>query len=145
MLALTLIKAVFCFANANCFLKLKFRRVSQKSSRGTIIGGTAFGLKWYILEYCSNIWIDSLILFSTDTGENVQKWTRVFSIRRWVILVARTRQKKQENNVVALRSLLNVFACTQVSSPRLYRLIFDPVETKVEAYSVCDKCQFPIN
>ena len=25
---------------------------------------------------------------STDTGENVQKWTRVFSTRRWVILVA---------------------------------------------------------
>ena len=25
----------------------------------------------------------------TDRGENVQKWTRVFSSRRWVILVDR--------------------------------------------------------
>ena len=38
------------------------------------------------------------------------------------MLVARTRRKKKENNVVALRSFLNVFACGQVSSPRLYRL-----------------------
>ena len=30
--------------------------------------------------------------------------------------------EKKENSVVALRSLLNVFACGQVSSPRLYRL-----------------------
>ena len=59
----------------------------------------------------------------TDTGENVLKWTPVFSTRRWVILVARTRrQKREENSVVALLSLLNVFACGQVSSPRLYRL-----------------------
>ena len=58
----------------------------------------------------------------TDTGANVRKWTRVFSTQRWVILVARTRRKKkEENSVVALRSLLNVFACGQVSSPRLYR------------------------
>ena len=47
----------------------------------------------------------------TDTGENVQKWTRVLSTRRWVILVARTRRKKTK-----------VFAYGQVSSPRLYRL-----------------------
>ena len=32
-------------------------------------------------------------------------------------------EKKEENSVVALRSLLNVFACGQLSSPRLYRLI----------------------
>ena len=31
-------------------------------------------------------------------------------------------EKKEENSVVALRSLLNVFACGQVSSLRLYRL-----------------------
>ena len=31
-------------------------------------------------------------------------------------------KKREENSVVALRSLLNVFACGQVSSPRLYRL-----------------------
>ena len=37
--------------------------------------------------------------FLTDTGEFVQKWTRVFSTRRWVILVARTRRKKEENSV----------------------------------------------
>ena len=37
----------------------------------------------------------------TDTGENVQKWTRVFSTRRWVILVARTRRKKREEYSVS--------------------------------------------
>ena len=31
-------------------------------------------------------------------------------------------EKREENSVVALRSLLNLFACGQVSSPRLYRL-----------------------
>ena len=31
----------------------------------------------------------------TDTGENVQKWTRIFSTQRSVILVARTRRKKR--------------------------------------------------
>ena len=67
--------------------------------------------------------IDDINNFLTYTGENVQKWTRVFSTRRWVILVARTRRKKrEENSVVALRPLLNVFAGGQVSSPRLYRL-----------------------
>ena len=55
----------------------------------------------------------------TDTGENVQKWTRVFSTRLWVILVARTRRKKQKKIVCPL---LDVFAYGQVSSPRLYRL-----------------------
>ena len=55
----------------------------------------------------------------TDTGENVQKWTRVFSTRLLVILVARTHRKK-ENKIAC--PLLNVFACEQVSSPRLYRL-----------------------
>ena len=30
-----------------------------------------------------------------NTGENVQKWTRVFSTRRWVILVTRMRRKKR--------------------------------------------------
>ena len=31
-------------------------------------------------------------------------------------------EKREENSVVALRSLLNIFACEQVSSTRLYRL-----------------------
>ena len=31
-------------------------------------------------------------------------------------------EKREENSMVALRSLLNVFACGQVSCPRLYRL-----------------------
>ena len=55
----------------------------------------------------------------TDTGENVQKWTRVFSTRRWVILVARTRRKKERKIACPL---LDAFACAQVSRPRLYRL-----------------------
>ena len=40
--------------------------------------------------------IISQIRTLTDTGENVQKWTRVFSTRRWVRLVARTRRKKRK-------------------------------------------------
>ena len=55
----------------------------------------------------------------TDTRENVQKWTRVFSTGRWVILVARTRRKKREENSV---STFGRFRCGQVLSPRLYRL-----------------------
>ena len=35
-------------------------------------------------------------LYLTDTGENVQKWTRGFSTRRWVILVARKRRKRRK-------------------------------------------------
>ena len=42
----------------------------------------------------------------TDTGENVQKWTRVF-------------KKKKKKTC----PLLDVFACGQVLSSRLYRLI----------------------
>ena len=55
----------------------------------------------------------------TDTGENGQKWTRVFSshTRR-----SDASEKREENSVVALRSLLIIFACGKVSSPRLYRL-----------------------
>ena len=33
-----------------------------------------------------------------DPGEFAPKWTRVFTTRRWVILVARTRRKKIEEN-----------------------------------------------
>ena len=29
--------------------------------------------------------------YLTDTGENFQKWTQVFSTRRWVILVGKKR------------------------------------------------------
>ena len=32
----------------------------------------------------------------SNTGESVQKWTRIFSTRRWVIFVARTRRKKKK-------------------------------------------------
>ena len=55
----------------------------------------------------------------TDIGENVQKWTRVFLTRRWVILVTRTRRKKEKKIACPL---LDVFAYGQISSPRLYRL-----------------------
>ena len=55
----------------------------------------------------------------TNTGENVQKWTRVFSTRCWVILVAWTRRKKEKEIACPL---LDVFAFEQVSSHHLYRL-----------------------
>ena len=41
------------------------------------------------------LWREAGGPFLTDTGENVQKWTRVFSTRRWVIHVARARRKKR--------------------------------------------------
>ena len=45
-------------------------------------------------------WIYSYgVLMLTDTDENVQKWTRVVSTRRWVILVARSCLKREEKNV----------------------------------------------
>ena len=46
--------------------------------------------------------------------------------------------KKEENSVVALRSLLNVFACGQVSSPRLYRLIHDQNNVYIFCLSIGD-------
>ena len=58
----------------------------------------------------------------TDTGEKVQKWTRLFPTRRWVILVARMRREKKKKIACPL---LDVFACGQVSSPRLYRVILN--------------------
>ena len=51
----------------------------------------------------------------TDTGENVAK-----SGREYFRLGARTRRKKEKKIAC---SLLDVFACGQVSSPRLYRFI----------------------
>ena len=53
--------------------------------------------------YCCKIlqyWFMRLRQLLTDTGEKVQRWTRVFSTRRWVILVARTRRKKREEKSV---------------------------------------------
>ena len=44
--------------------------------------------------YCQDF---SWHLVLTDTDKNVQKWTRVFSTRRWVILVA--RKKREEKSV----------------------------------------------
>ena len=80
----------------NLLFDLQFNIVEMK----TIFDG----YKWYL----------------SDTGENVQKWTRVFSTRRWAILVARTGRKKEYKIACPL---LDVFACGQVSRPRLYRLI----------------------
>ena len=68
-----------------------------------------------------NLKKNSFKIYLADTSENVQKWTRVFSTRRWVILVARTRRRKEKK---IARPLLDVFACGQLSSPRLYRLIW---------------------
>ena len=56
----------------------------------------------------------------TDTGENVQKWTRVFATRRWLSYSSLGRVGKKETKIE--RPILDVFACGQVSSPRLYRL-----------------------
>ena len=91
---------------------------------------SAFAMTWtLILVMMVNAWsvqlgIEKLYFFSknvalTDTRENVQKWTRVFSTRRWVILVARPRRKKEKKIAFPL---LDVFACGQFSSPRLFRL-----------------------
>ena len=43
-------------------------------------------------------WDFLTLKYLTDAGEKVQKWTRLISTRRWVILVARTRRKKKEEN-----------------------------------------------
>ena len=49
----------------------------------------------------NEIHVICIIRIITDTGENVQKWTRVFSTRRWVLLVARTCRKKGGENSVS--------------------------------------------
>ena len=56
---------------------------------------------WYFL---SNFWLNLKLLVGffnikthlTDTGDYVQKWTRIFSTRRWDIFVARTLRKKEK-------------------------------------------------
>ena len=54
----------------------------------------------------------------TDTGENVQKWTRVF----FDSALSHTRRSvASEKKKKIACPLLDVFACGQVSSPRLYR------------------------
>ena len=62
------------------------------------------------------------ILPLTDTGENVQKWTRIFRLGAKSYLSLRRVGKKRRKYS---RPLLNVFACAQVSSPRLCRLIIN--------------------
>ena len=68
-----------------------------------------------------NLRVRVMFVGLTDTGEKVQKWARVFSTRRWVILVARTRRKNREEN--------------SMSTFRRFRLwtIFDssPVSVKI--------------
>ena len=54
----------------------------------------------------------------TDTGENVKKWTRVFFDSA---LSHPRRSDASERKKIAC-PLLDVFACGQVSSPRLYGL-----------------------
>ena len=59
----------------------------------------------------------------TDTGDNVQKWTRVFSTRRWVILVARTRRKQREENSVSTFGRFRLWTSFE-SSPLSVNLIW---------------------
>ena len=65
----------------------------------------------------------------TDTGENVQKWTRVFSTRCWVILVARTRRKKREENSVSTFGRFRLWTFFESS----------PVSVKGMNHTVCHK------
>ena len=77
-----------------------------------------FVIKSYVrnqLHPSSNRWIDwprhkplqrflneqiTFIKILTDTGEFAPKWARVSSTRRWIILVAQTRRKEEENTHV---------------------------------------------
>ena len=63
---------------------------------------------------------------STDTGENVKKWTRVFSTRRWVILVARTRRKKRRKILVSTFGRFRLWTSFESSpvSVSLYSPVF---------------------
>ena len=63
---------------------------------------------------------DSKISGLTDTGEKVQKWTRVF----FDSALSHTRRSdaSEKRRRKYSRPLLAKFACGQVSSPRLYRL-----------------------
>ena len=65
-------------------------------------------------------------------GETVQKWTRAFSTRRWVILVARTRRKKREENSVSTFGRFRL--CTSLeSSPVSVNSLF-PMCTKISIF-----------
>ena len=52
-------------------------------------------------------------------------------------------EKKEESSVVALRSLLNVFACGQVSSPRLYRLRLSGLPNSIYLFPPAALANFP--
>ena len=64
----------------------------------------------------------------TDTGENFLKWTRVFSTRCWVILVAQARRKKREENSVSTFGRFSLWTSFE-SSPV-------SVKTHYQAYTV---------
>ena len=95
----------------NTMIEKLYRKIVVNSNYWILIKfGVIYNeLKWWKLQW-NRITI-------SDTGENVQKWTRFFSTRRWVILVARTRRKKRRKYSCPL---LVKFACEQVSRPRLY-------------------------
>ena len=56
-------------------------------------------------------------------------------------------EKREEKSVVALCTLWTKFACRQVSSPRLYRLIIDvgmKFDDNMEKYAVDVELKFPL-
>ena len=55
------------------------------------------------------------ILTLIDTGESVQKWTRVFSTRRWVVLSALRRRKKNSVSTFRRFRLWTSFESSPVS------------------------------
>ena len=84
----------------------------------------------------------------TDTGENVQKWTRVFSTRRWVILVARTRRKKRRKilaSTIGRFRLWTSFESSPVSvKTSLLKIIYQKLNKnlvfQIDIYKTFGKC-----
>ena len=97
-------------------LTLKLHYLKLWAIRRLIPGWSHKPEFWNIFK---NSWIRGRVetlKYLSDAGEKVQKWTRLISTRRWVILVARTRRIKRRKYS---RLHLDVFACGQV---RLYWL-----------------------
>ena len=108
---------IFAVEESSYSLLSHFFKISKKSFFENIPNRLKSMFELLLLMHCN---IRDWSKVSTDTGENVQKWTRVFSTRRWVILVARTCRKKREENSVSTFGRFRLWK--QVSSPRLYRL-----------------------
>ena len=80
-------KSIICSTCENNFIEVEFTKLFEYSALKNDTLNMVISISWV------KFWV------LTDTGEFAPKWARVFSTRRWVILFARMRRKKKEENI----------------------------------------------